>query len=515
MNFMSLLKRGLNLAKVSKAVHKLRNASDEDKKFWAHHYLVEMLGQSRGLPTKVGQMMTMNDEDTDLRQKLNDSVPSMPYEEVLEQISRAYGKSWDSVFNSLDENGKSASLGQVHFGKLKNGNSVAVKVQYPDIGNLVATELELIGWLPKVGPVAKWGFDLGGYRDAFWDSFARELNYLIEADQQKRYFDLAIPVHDLTIPEIYLDLCRSTVLVQSREEGHSLDKAVSMGPPQRHAMGRALLKHYLVMLFKHGYVHSDPNPDNFAFRQDGRDKFSLVVYDFGSILVISDEIRLGLIRIILALRNNEAVDPVACLVAIGFDQEKLEDLRPTLPALLSVLFEPFLIEAPYHVKDWNLSLRFDQIVGELKWWFRSAAPPELIFLMRTIHGLVSMLGRLDVTLPWQFIMDRECSDIYASASAIELPDTPPTQGAVLGFDGMAEYLKIYVIKSNGNKISLTMPARVAECLEDVIDPPVMETIKKQNIDLKTIQSKVSKSGFLPQTMFTVKDSERDVRVWLG
>jgi len=58
-------------------------------------------------------------------------------------------------------------------------------------------------------------------------------------------------------------------------------------------------------------------------------------------LVISDEIRLGLIRIILALRNNEAVDPVACLVAIGFDQEKLEDLRPTLPALLSVLFEPF------------------------------------------------------------------------------------------------------------------------------------------------------------------------------
>jgi hypothetical protein len=60
-----------------------------------------------------------------------------------------------------------------------------------------------------------------------------------------------------------------------------------------------------------------------------------------------------------------------------------------------------------------------------------------------------------------------------------------------------------------------MPARVAECLEEVIDLPVMETIKKQNIDLKTIQSKVSKSGFLPQTMFTVKDSERDVRVWLG
>ncbi len=124
------------------------------------------------------------------------------------------------------------------------------------------------------------------------------------------------------------------------------------------------------------------------------------------------------------------------------------------------------------------------------------------------------MERLDVNLPWQFIMDRECSDIYDSARAIELPDTPPEHGEVLGFDGMAKYLKIYVIKSNGNKISLTMPARVVECLEEVIDPPVMETIRKQKIDLEGIQNKVSKSGFLPQTVFNVKDSERDVRVWL-
>lgn len=514
MNFISLFKRGWNLVKVGKAVHALRNASDEDKKAWANHYLIELLGQSRGLPTKIGQLMTMNDDDFELREKLNDSIPSMPYEEVLNQIRLAYGAPWDSVFSSLDKKGNSASLGQVHFGKLKNGASVAVKVQYPGIRDSVEAELEFIGWLPKVGPVAKWGFNLEGYRDAFWESFRRELDYLIEAEQQERYYNLTRPMPTLIVPEIYSDLCRSTVLVQSREEGISLDKAVSMGLPQRQAMGRALLTHYIVMMFKHGYVHSDPHPNNFAFRQVGKDKFSLIVYDYGSVLKISDKMRQGLIRTILALRYNESVDPVACLVSMGFDQEKLEDLRPTLPALLSVLFEPFIMEAPCHVKDWKLSARFDQIVGELKWWFRSAAPPELIFLMRTIHGLTTMLERFDVTLPWQFIMDRECSDLYPAARALELPNTPPAEGAILGFDGMAKYLKIYVIKSNGNKISLTMPARVAECLEDVIDPPVMEMIKEQNIDLKEIQGKVSKSGFLPQTMFQVKDSVRDVRIWL-
>lgn len=98
------MKRGWNLAKVGKAVHAMRNASDEDKKTWANHYLVELLGQSRGLPTKIGQMMTMNDNDVDLREKLNDSVPSMPYEEVLDQISKAYGAPREYCFQVPGEN---------------------------------------------------------------------------------------------------------------------------------------------------------------------------------------------------------------------------------------------------------------------------------------------------------------------------------------------------------------------------------------------------------------------------
>jgi predicted unusual protein kinase regulating ubiquinone biosynthesis (AarF/ABC1/UbiB family) len=90
-------------------------------------------------------MMTMNDNDIDLREKLNDSVPSMPYEEVLDQISKAYGAPGNTVFKSLEKTGDSASLGQVYFGKLKSGTAVAVKIQYPEIGSSVETELELMG----------------------------------------------------------------------------------------------------------------------------------------------------------------------------------------------------------------------------------------------------------------------------------------------------------------------------------------------------------------------------------
>ena len=58
--------------------------------------------------------------------------------------------------------------------------------------------------------------------------------------------------------------------------------------------------------------------------------------------------------------------------------------------------------------------RFDAIVGDLKWWFRSAAPPELIFLMRTLHGLAVMLERLDAKLPWKFLLEKLCYDQFSA-----------------------------------------------------------------------------------------------------
>jgi predicted unusual protein kinase regulating ubiquinone biosynthesis (AarF/ABC1/UbiB family) len=514
MKFVSLLKRGANLFKVGRAVRSLKNATDEDKRRWAKKYLVEVLGQSRGLPAKAGQFMTFGKEDQDLKDALDQAITALPFDQVVSLLEEKYQAPLDSVFKTLDEDCRSASLGQVHFGKLKSGTEVAVKVQYPEIADSVEAEMDLMGFLPKVGPVAKWGFHMDGYRDAFWNNFKQELDYRQELAHQEKYAQLVAPLENVIVPKVFPDLSGPTVLVQSLEEGFGLEKAVTLAPNSRQAMGRVVIQHYLHMLFRHGYVHADPHPGNFAFRQTGREKFSLIVYDYGCILQIPDEVRLGLLRIILALQNHEPLDPLACLSLIGFDPEKLQDLRSTLPALLHVLFEPFLIEAPYDIKEWRMSERFDQIVGEMKWWFRSSAPPDLIFLMRTLHGLSTMLERLDAKISWRFILGKLCSDLYPEAQAVRLLEIPCDSENVLRLDGIAKYLKINVAKPNGNKVRLTMPARVANDLIDIIDPPVMESIERQKIDLAAIQKRVHETGFIPQTLFDLKDPERDVKVWL-
>jgi predicted unusual protein kinase regulating ubiquinone biosynthesis (AarF/ABC1/UbiB family) len=360
--------------------------------------------------------------------------------------------------------------------------------------------------------VAKWGFQLDGYRDSFWNTFKEELDYLVEAEHQRRYRELAIPLNDLIVPEIFIDSTRPTVLVQKLEEGFSMEEAEKMNPEQRQTIGRALLEHYLFMLFRHGRVHADPHSGNFAFRQTGRNRYAVVLYDYGCILKIPDSVRQALLRVILALQNHDPVDPMACLVAIGFDEEKLQDIRSLLPALLNILFEPFVVDHPFDVKEWDLSRRFDLVAGEMKWWFRSSAPPNLIFLMRTLHGMSALLKRLDSKLPWKFILEKTCGDCFSLARSFPLPAC--SQENAVHFDGMAQYLLVKVVKPNGNKIKLTMPARVAENLSDVIDPPVMESIERQNIDLNAIQSRVLQSGFIPQILFDLKDPERDVKVWL-
>ena len=59
-----------------------------------------------------------------------------------------------------------------------------------------------------------------------------------------------------------------------------------------------------------------------------------------------------------------------------------------------------------------------------------------------------------------------------------------------------------------------MPARCADDLEGVIDESVKESINRQKIDLQAIQEKAQKSGFIPQTLFSLSDDERDMKVWL-
>ncbi|QPJ63532.1 MAG: hypothetical protein G3M70_17285 [Candidatus Nitronauta litoralis] len=487
-------------------------STDADKKLRAQKLLIELLGESQGLPTKIGQFLSMKEEADELQEALNASVNPMPWEEVVEILNREYGGDFHTVFRNIKPQARPASLGQVHPGTLKNGQPVAIKIQYLGIKEKVDSELKILGWLPGMGPMKKWGMDLAGYIRELREHLDQELDYTREADQQVRYREKWGDRSDVIVPKVYPEYSNEKVLVQAFEKGQTLEKVIGLPQEKRQEIGKIWVSHILFMLFHKGIMHSDPNPLNFAFRTKGRSP-GIVLYDFGSLFEVTQSERMLLLRIILAIRNRENIDPAQCLKGLGFDLEKLNDIRHCLPGLLAVLFEPFIQDEPFDFDDWNINKRWDDIVGDLKWWFRSAAPPRVIFLMRTFHGLVNHLGKLKVSISWSFLLDDVAGDLFEQASEWPLPEFDENEEAA-NFDGLSRYLKIDVRKGNGNRVELTMPARVAENLEEVIDPPVLESIKNQNIDLESVQKRIQRSGFQSQILLEMEDSVRKVKVWL-
>ena len=114
MSLLNLISRGLGLVKAGKAIREIRTSTDQEKKKRATHYLMEILGKGRGLPTKLGQFLAM-DGDQELKEKLENSIPPMSFSEVADILEKSLRAPYEKIFDSLEEEGLAASLGQVHF----------------------------------------------------------------------------------------------------------------------------------------------------------------------------------------------------------------------------------------------------------------------------------------------------------------------------------------------------------------------------------------------------------------
>lgn len=78
----------------------------------------------------------------------------------------------------------------------------------------------------------------------------------------------------------------------------------------------------------------------------------------------------------------------------------------------------------------------------------------------------------------------------------------------------AKNLCVLVTENNEEVVSLSMPARAVENLEDLVDPTVRERIEKLGYDLLEIKFRAEKSGYVPQILFEADAGKRKYKVWL-
>ena len=508
----STVKRGLDLLKLAGTSLRLARADEEAVARNARRFLSESMGNMKGLPQKVGQILSMSEsEESADYDQLTESGEPLDFTVIEQVLNHEWKQPWREVLSEIEPEGHAASLGQVHRARLTTGEDVAVKVQYPGIAKAVNSDLKMLGWLSIPLGGFRRQFNLEGYRKEIIRDLEEELDYQREAQNQHQYEFLARYAPNLVVPALFGKLTTQRVLVTGWEEGETLaDVAAHWSNKDRSGAGRLFLAHAL-SFFVQGFIHGDLHPGNFRFRKSANGSIDLVLYDFGCVYRAEPEPRLALLKLIEMTESNSTGDPYPLFLKLGFDPDYLGPLAEKLPALSRVLFEPFIISAPYSVGHWQLGERVAAVLGEDRWNFRVAGPPEMILLMRLFHGLIHALRTLNADVNWKFALDPIRAQFAGEMAKLTL-DEPEHE--TRGFSTVAKHLKIRVRRDGETKVQLTSPLHVIDNLEESMDAELMRQIEAQNIDLARIVRGVRENGYRPQEVFQLNSENKEVRVWL-
>jgi aarF domain-containing kinase len=255
--------------------------------------LLDSMGYLRGAVMKVGQTLA-NFPDIVPRQfvetldQLHYSAPPMHWALLREMVRNELGDDPESVFAWFDTHAfAAASLGQVHRARLKTGQDVAVKIQYPGMARAIREDFRNFFLALVTGRLNK---DWQNTKDQFHDLRARleqETDYVAEAAVQEQVRSLFREDDGIVVPRVYPEYSTARILTMELLEGVHIDKFMARDPSQeeRNEFACKMMRAWARMVYAGRLSYADWHPGNFLFMDDGR----LGVIDFGFVVAHGDE----------------------------------------------------------------------------------------------------------------------------------------------------------------------------------------------------------------------------------
>jgi ubiquinone biosynthesis protein len=252
---------------------------------------------------------------------LRDQVAAETFETVRTVVEADLGATLEETFEWFDRRPiAAASIAQVHAARLRTGETVVVKVQRPQVQDLVRADLRAMAWLAPhlVGriPVAALA-NPPALVELFAETITEELDFRLEAENM---LDIAAVLADLgqrgyVVPRPHPTLVTRRVLVMERLDGFAFDDVASM-----HAAGidtanviRSGMIAFLEGALVHGIFHGDLHGGNLFVMADGR----TALLDFGIVGRLSGLRRLAFLRLMLGASTNDVTGQLAALRDLG------------------------------------------------------------------------------------------------------------------------------------------------------------------------------------------------------
>jgi len=331
--------------------------------------------------------------------RLQDRVPPRPFPVVRRSVEHELGRPLEEVFAAFARRPvASASLAQVHEARLRSGERVAVKVQYPEIEALVHGDLSNLRFLFRAVDFLERDFDLMPLVEELGTLVPLELDFRNEARNALAVARAFAHRDDVMVPRIHPEHSTRRVLVMEYMEGIKISDAEALRAAGVDAdrVVRILVEAWCEQVFRHGFFHADPHPGNLLV-QPGPGGPRLVLLDFGLAKDLPPRFREGVVEVAGALLRGDADAMARALLALGFETR---DGRPESMAEIA----RFVLDAAVRFRERAHMDRemLDHLAREIPDHIRRnpvvRMPGHVVLLGRTLGLLSGVSGSLGARL---------------------------------------------------------------------------------------------------------------------
>ena len=365
----------------------------------------------RGPAMKIGQTLslqtgTLPDEVLAELAKLQMEAPGMHPSLVRVQVKRGLGREPEEIFKDFSpEPFAAASLGQVHRAVTREGQRVAVKIQYPGIRQSVENDFTLFRTVSK--PAQASGHIPKQAIDEMEQQILAETDYLREADNIEFFQQRLAPLSFVKVPRILRQYSSDKVLTMSLMRGLHFDDFLAQRPSQklRNQLGSHLFELFHFQLLKVEALHADPHWGNYLFNYDA----SIGLVDFGCVKYFRPEAVAYLRSVFLYPGAMESAD-FRRLLEIHYElagQKLLPTARRALISFADNFYRKVYPPEPekQHLFDFSDHAFLQDYLRESKNLFRTKGVlTEFIFMGRAEMGLYQTLHRLRARVPTSLIV---------------------------------------------------------------------------------------------------------------
>jgi predicted unusual protein kinase regulating ubiquinone biosynthesis (AarF/ABC1/UbiB family) len=337
--------------------------------------------------------------------RLQDDVQPITYDEVEKIVSSELGVRISKAFAEFErEPIAAASMAQVHRARLRDGFEVAVKVQRPDIRDLIVEDLESLNEAARfIDAHTELGkrYEFQNMLQDLRRSLLRELDFKIEALHLNTFADNLSEFERIVIPQPIDDFTTARVLTMSYISGKKITSLSPLRLMEIDARGLAdeFFRAYLKQILVDGLFHADPHPGNVLLTDD--DELALI--DMGMIGRVLPGMQDKLLRLLLAISEGRGEEAAEVSIKMGEPKEKF-DRADYVRRVADLVAEN---STGNRINAGQVALEITRIAGDC--WFR--LPAEYTMIAKAMLNLDRIVLTLDPEFDPNAVIREQASQI--------------------------------------------------------------------------------------------------------